>query len=70
MSKYDKLWTYIENCGQPELLLSFDEIAEIAGIQIDHAFLTYKKELLSHGYKAGKISLKQSTVSFKKTESI
>lgn len=29
MSKYDKLWTYIENCGQPELLLSFDEIAEI-----------------------------------------
>ena len=69
MSKFDKLWAYIENCGEPELILSFDRIVEIAGIPIDHSFLAYKKELLPHGYQVGKISLRQSTVSFKKTES-
>ena len=68
MSKYDKLWTYIENCGQTELLLSFDEVAAIAGVSIDHSFLTYKKELLPHGYEVGKISLQKSTISFKKVE--
>ena len=48
---------------------SFDRIAEKACVPIDHSFLTYKNELLPHGYQMGKISLKQSTVSFKKTES-
>lgn len=69
MSKFDKLWAYIENCGEPELLQSFDRIAEKACVPIDHSFLTYKNELLPHVYQGEKISLKQSTVFFQKTES-
>ena len=34
MSKYDKLWAYIENCGRTELVLSFDKAAAIAGVPI------------------------------------
>ena len=44
MSKYDALWAYIQNCGQPQL--TFDEIGRIAGTPLDHSFLKYKKELL------------------------
>lgn len=31
MSKYDALWAHIQNCGQPQLTLTFDEIGRIAG---------------------------------------
>lgn len=34
MRKYDKLWAYIENCGESELVLSLDEILEIGGVPI------------------------------------
>lgn len=33
---------------------------------IDHSLLTYKKELLSYGYKVEKISMKEHTVTFEK----
>lgn len=64
MSKYNALWEYIHKDGNPLIKLSFDEIHNIAGIEIDHSFLTYKKELIQYGYKVGKISLKGQTVDF------
>ncbi len=45
MSKYDTLWQYVQNEGQQSLRLTFEEIEKVAGIPIDHSFLTYKKEL-------------------------
>ncbi len=69
MSKYQTLWEYIGSSGQDSFQLTFDEIHQIAGIEIDHAFLTYKKELSAFGYQVGKISLKQQTVQFLKIES-
>ena len=64
MSKYDTLWEYIQKDGNQSLKLSFDEIKNISGIDIDHSFLNYKKELIQYGYQAGKISLKEKTVLF------
>lgn len=67
MSKYDALWHWIAENGTDSFKLSYDEIEKIAGLPIDHSFLTYKKELLSHGYQVSKISMKEQTVSFEKT---
>lgn len=67
MSKYDKLWQYIKNCGEDNISLSFDEINSIANVPIDHSFLQYKKELLDYGYEVGKISMKLQKVTFKKS---
>ena len=64
MSKYRFLWENIQKREEPTFVLTFDEIAEIAGVPIDHSFLTYKKELLSYGYTVEKISLKAQTVTF------
>jgi len=66
MSKYNALWEYVQKDGSPTIKLSFAEIHTIVGIEIDHSFLTYKKELVQYGYKVGKISLKEQTVSFAK----
>lgn len=68
MSKYDPLWEYIQKNGGPELKLTFDEIHQIAGVEIDHSFLNYKKELLGYGYQVGKISMKEKTVLFHKLD--
>ena len=48
--------------------LTFDEIADVSGVPIDHSFLKYKKELLEYGYQVGKISMKEQTVIFSKVE--
>ena len=66
MSKYDKLWEYVEEQEGDELVLTFDEIGAIAGVPLDHSFLNSKKELLPHGWEVGKISMKQQTVRFKR----
>lgn len=66
MSKYQALWESIQKSGLPSMKLSFDEIHEIAGFEIDHSFLNYKKELQAYGYQVGKISLKEKTVTFTK----
>ncbi len=66
MSKYDTLWNWIAENGTDSFKLSYEEIEKIAGLPIDHSFLTYKKELLSYGYQVGKISMKEQTVSFEK----
>lgn len=38
MSKYNSLWEYVQKNGNPSFKLTFDEIAGIAGIAIDHSF--------------------------------
>ncbi len=64
MSKYDALWTYIAGRGQSELTLGFEEVEKIAGVPIDHSFLTCKKELLQFGYQVERISMKAQTIKF------
>lgn len=66
MSKYDPLWNWIKENGTDSFKLTYAEIEKIAGLPINHSFLTYKKELLQYGYKVGKISMKEQTVSFEK----
>lgn len=66
MSKYDPLWNWIKENGTESFKLTYAEIEEIAGMPIDHSFLTYKKELSEYGYKVGKISMKEQTVAFEK----
>ena len=68
MSKYDKLWEYVFKDGRDQFTLSFEEIERIAGVPIDHAFLTYKKELAAYGYQVEKISMKAKTVAFRRAE--
>ena len=62
MSKYDALWKYVSEEGKNSLKLSYAEIENVAGVPIDHSFLTYKKELIEYGYRVGKISMKEQTV--------
>lgn len=47
MSKYNQLWIWIKENGTDNFKLSYSEIEQIAGVPIDHSFLTYKKELYS-----------------------
>lgn len=68
MSKYKPLWDYVRGSGERALVLTFEEIREISGIPIDHAFLTYKKELREYGYEVEKISMKKQTVAFRRIE--
>ncbi|MBY2477067.1 hypothetical protein KWV16_09215 [Clostridioides difficile] len=68
MSKYSSLWEYVKKNGNQSFKLTFKEIKDIAGIEIDHSFLKYKKELNEYGYQVGKISLKEKTVIFDKID--
>lgn len=68
MSKYDALWKYVQNRQENSFKLTFDEIADVSGVPIDHSFLKYKKELLEYGYQVGKISMKEQMVIFSKIE--
>lgn len=68
MSKYNALWEYVKTQDKPSLVLTFAEIADIAGIPLDHSFLKYKSELAEYGYRVGKISLKEQRVSFEKAD--
>lgn len=64
MSKYNALWEYVSLSDKSSFKLTYEEIEQIAGVPIDHSFLTYKKELLAFGYRVGKISMKAQTVEF------
>lgn len=66
MSKYNPLWNYIKENKQASYKLTFAEIKEILGFDIDHSFLNYKKELKDYGYEVGKISLKEKIIIFTK----
>lgn len=64
MSKYEPLWKHMQSDGSKTMRLSFDDIKAILGFDIDHSFLTYKKEAAQFGYQVGKISLKEKHVTF------
>lgn len=66
MSKYESLWKYIKDNNKNKYELSYDEINKILGFELDHSFLTYKKELIKYGYEVNKISMKNKTVLFNK----
>lgn len=70
MSKYVKLWNYLKSKNQDSYELSFEEIKNILGFDIDHSFLKYKKELLSYGYEVVKISMKNKKIIFKRVGKI
>ncbi len=67
MSKYEPLWEYLKNNGKQSYKLSYKEIKDILGFEIDHSFLTYKKEAKEYGYEVGKIAMKEKMVNFNKT---
>ncbi len=66
MSKYEPLWNYLKKNSKDNYKLSYEEIKNILGFDIDHSFLTYKKEAKEYGYEVGKISMKEKTVIFNK----
>ena len=64
MSKYEPLWNYVMQHEPGQFSLTFDEIEDVLGFQIDHSFLKYKKELAGRGAEVLRISLKNKTVFF------
>ena len=66
MSKYQPLWNYIKEKQTVNYKLTYEAIKSILEFEIDHSFLTYKKELKEYGYEVGKISMKEKTVTFNK----
>lgn len=66
MSKYNTLWKYLKENNKESYKLSYEEIKNILSFDIDHSFLTYKKELKEYGYEVGKISMKEKTIIFSK----
>lgn len=68
MSKYEPLWDYIKENAKEDYKLTYEEIRDVLGFEIDHSFLTYKKELKEYGYEVGKISMKEKTVTFRKVK--
>ena len=64
MSKYDPLWNYLKKNSKDNYKLSYEEIKNILGFDIDHSFLTYKKETKEYGYEVEKISMKEKTIIF------
>ena len=49
MSKYEPLWNYVMQHEPGQFSLTFNEIENVLGFQIDHSFLKYKKELAERG---------------------
>ncbi len=68
MSKYNALWEFVGKKEETTFQLSFEQIQDVLGFEIDHSFLNYKKELTEYGYQVGKISLKGKTVIFNKID--
>ncbi|MDR1008573.1 MAG: hypothetical protein LBL65_08475 [Campylobacteraceae bacterium] len=66
MSKYEPLWKVLQADGSDTLTLTFEQIKNIIGFDIDHSFLNYKKEAAQFGYQVEKISLKEKLIVFNK----
>lgn len=66
MSKYDALWENIASSRSEDFVMTYDEIKEITGFEIDHSFLKFKKELEEYGFRVKKISMKEKKVQFEK----
>lgn len=61
MSKYDLLWQAVRQSEADTLTLTLEEAARLAGVPIDHSFLTFKRELSAYGYSVKRVSLKAQT---------
>lgn len=66
MRKWDALWKWIQENGTDTFQLTFDAVEKIAGIPMDHSFLTYKQELMTYGFRVEKIYMKEKAVLFRK----
>lgn len=66
MIKYEPLWKYLKENNKKSYKLSYEYIKNILGFDIDHSFLTYKKESIEYGYKVGKILMKEKAVVYTK----
>lgn len=66
MSRYTPLWRWIAQNDSSPCLMTFAQIENILSFPIDHAFLTFKKELTEYGYRVVKISMKAQTVLFER----
>ena len=64
MSKYEPLWEYLKENNKENYKLSYEQLKSILGFDIDHSFLTYKKELKEYGYEVVKILMKEKTIIF------
>lgn len=64
MSKYEPLWKYLKENKKESYTLSFEEIKNILRFDMDHSFLTYKREAKEYGYQVEKISMKEKKVMF------
>ncbi|WP_296024736.1 hypothetical protein [uncultured Treponema sp.] len=58
MSKYNDLWIYVDlifkQTGKEKLELSFSQIKDAAGIELDHSFLNCKKNFWNTAIKLRK----------------
>lgn len=70
MSKYEPLWKHLQANESETLKLTYDDIKAVLGFDIDHSFLTCKKEAAQFGYRVGKISMKEKHVTFHKEEQL
>jgi hypothetical protein len=70
MSKYEPLWNRLKAEGSPIVKLSCEEIKAILGFDIDHSFLTYKKEATQFGYQVDKISMIEGWETFLESDSM
>lgn len=64
MSKYSPLWEHIASNNLSEM--TFSEIKDVLEFDIDHSFLTYKKELMEFGFEIAKISMKDKKIFIKR----
>lgn len=68
MSKYEPLWKHLQADGRDAFVMTYDDIKAVLGFDRDHSFLNAKKEAFQFGHVVGKISMKEKTVVFNKTE--
>lgn len=66
MSKYNPLWNFLKENNQENYKLTYEKIKSILGFDIDHSFLSFKKELKDYGYEVIKISMKEKYIIFKR----
>ncbi|MCI8655352.1 MAG: hypothetical protein HFJ48_05750 [Clostridia bacterium] len=64
MSKYEPLWKYLKDNNKENYKLSYEKIKNILGFDIDHSFLTCKKESKEYEYEVDKISMKEKIIIF------
>ena len=62
MSKYEPLWKCLKDNNKENYKLSYEEIKNILGFDINHSFLTYREESKKYGYEVDEISMKEKII--------